>query len=136
MKTLLLDNTLWDLCLDSSGGIAVAEEPYAIAQDVASACKTFLGECWYNTALGVPYYQQILGHEPPLSFIKSQLAAAALQVPGCNEPVVFFTGFVNRALTGQIQFVDDTGATVTTQFSGGSLPFILGESDLGGMDEI
>ena len=41
MNTLLLDQTAWDLVLDSAGNIALAAVPYARAQDVASAIKTF-----------------------------------------------------------------------------------------------
>jgi hypothetical protein len=60
VKTLLLDRSLWDLTLDINGNIAMASEPYAIAQDVASACRTFLGECYYDTSQGVPYFQGML----------------------------------------------------------------------------
>jgi len=58
MDTLLLDLDNWDLTVDAAGNWAVASPPYAIAQDVASAIKTFqlqagpndpvLGECWYD----------------------------------------------------------------------------------------
>ena len=41
MKTLLLRPDTWDLTLDSAGNIAVAENPYALAQDAASAIKLF-----------------------------------------------------------------------------------------------
>ncbi|AJJ19826.1 hypothetical protein [Yersinia intermedia] len=54
-NTLLLDRTAWDLVLDANGDIAMASLPYSIAQDVASAIKTFIGECWYDTSQGVPY---------------------------------------------------------------------------------
>ncbi len=40
-KTLLLDTDEWDLVLDANGDIALADEPYAISQDVASAIRTF-----------------------------------------------------------------------------------------------
>jgi hypothetical protein len=108
MDTLLLDTVLWDLTKDASGNIAVANAPYAIAQDVASACRTFLGEVWYNTALGVPY-GQILGQQPSLTFVKAQLVTAALTVPGCTNPVVYIGSVVNRKLTGQVQFTDSNG---------------------------
>lgn len=107
MKTLLLTIDLWDLCLDISGNIAVASDSYSVAQDVASACRVFQGEAWFDTTLGVPYFQQILGKLPPIGVIKTQLAAQAALVPGCNNPIVFITGFKNRMLTGQIQFTDD-----------------------------
>ena len=43
MNTLLLDTLRWDLCLDVHGNIAVASDPYSVAQDVASAIRTFSG---------------------------------------------------------------------------------------------
>lgn len=109
MKTLLLDLTFWDLCLDANGNIAVATDPYAIAQSVANACRTFLGECWYNTAIGVPYLQQVLGKFPALAVVKNMLSQAAATVPGCNNPVVILTSFNGRVLSGQVQFTDANG---------------------------
>jgi hypothetical protein len=115
-NTLLLDQTVWDLVLDASGNIAVATPPYAVAQDVATACRTFLGEVYYDTTLGVPWRQMILGKLPPLNFIKQQLVTAALTVPGVTNPVVYFSSFTNRKLSGQVQFIDPTGATQAAAF--------------------
>lgn len=108
-STLLLDLTTWDLVVDANGNIAVASDPYSVAQDVASAVRTFLGEVWYNTTDGIPYFQSILGKLPSLAYVKAQMVTAALTVPGCNNPVVFFSGLSGRTLTGQIQFTDDNG---------------------------
>ena len=44
MKTLLLTTDAWDLTVDVSGNIAVADEPLALAQDAASAIRLFAGE--------------------------------------------------------------------------------------------
>ncbi len=121
MSSLLLDLTNWDLCLDASGNIAVCTAPYSIAQDVATACRTFRGDVFYNTALGIPYFEDILGHQPPLALVKSLIATQAATVPGCNNPVVIITGFANRVLTGQIQFTDSNGATQTATINA-SLP--------------
>jgi len=112
MSTLLLDRTLWDLTLDSKGNIAVADDPYAIAQDVASACKLFQGELYYDTTKGVPYFQEILGHRPPLSVFKAALVKAALTVPGVQSAVVFVSSLTNREIQGQIQVTTTTGAVV------------------------
>ena len=57
MSTLLLDRTYWDLCVDSSGNLAVASEPYSLAQDAASAIKLFQGEYIYDTTIGIPYFE-------------------------------------------------------------------------------
>lgn len=109
MRTLLLDQTLWDLTKDAYGNIAVAEEPYALAQDAASALRTFKGEVWYDIEIGVPYFQQILGRFPSLSYMKAQFVAAALTVPGTVAAVCYLSGLADRKLTGQVQLTDENG---------------------------
>ncbi len=100
----------WDLTLDDHGNIAVATGRYAIAQDVASAVRTFRGEVWYDTTQGVPYFQQILGKLPSLQFMKAQFVAAAALVPNVASAVCFLTGpGPDRAVGGQLQIVDDDG---------------------------
>lgn len=111
MKTLLLDRTHWDLVLDASGNIAIASEPYALAQDVASACRLFAGELWYATNKGIPYFSEILGHWPPLALVRARLVEAALTVPGVASAQVVITEFKDRTITGQVQFIDTTGAS-------------------------
>lgn len=115
-KTLLLDRTAWDLVLDASGNIACASEPYSIAQDVSSAIRTFLGECWYDTSQGIPYWESILGKSPPLSLVKSKVEAAALTVPGVVSAVCTFVTFDSRSLTGRVEITDDTNTTSTATF--------------------
>lgn len=108
--TLLLDRTAWDLCLDSSGNIALAGEPYALAQDVASAVRLFLGELWYDTTKGVPYWQQILGKRPPLSLVKANVVKAALTVPNVIAARCLIASFKDRTITGQVQFKTTSSA--------------------------
>lgn len=116
MNTLLLDRTVWDLCKDASGNIAVASDPYSQAQDVASAVRLFLGECWYDTAQGVPYFSQILGQLPPLTLMKAQFVTAALTVPGVVAAVCFITNIVGRKVSGQIQVTDTAGVVTNVSF--------------------
>ena len=115
-QTLLLDQTAWDLTVDLSGNIAVASPPYAVAQDSASECRLFAGEAYYDQARGIPYWAQILGLTPPLSLVRSYLVRAAMLTPGVVTAKVFFTKFVNRALAGQVQVTDSTGATSVSSF--------------------
>lgn len=110
-RTQLLDLLTWDVCLTVGGDIAIADAPWSLAQDVASACRTFLGEEIYDTSVGVPY-DQILGHQPSNAFIKAQLELAALTVPGVLNPAAFITGVKGRNLTGQISFQDASGQTL------------------------
>jgi len=116
MDTLYLDPSAWDLTLDTSGNIALASNPYALAQDAASACRTFAGECWYDTTQGVAYWQDILGKMQPLELVRADLVAAALTVPEVVSAQCFFSGLVNRQLTGQIQVTDANGVTSAAGF--------------------
>lgn len=120
-KTLLLDQTTWDLCLDSSGNLAVADEPYAVAQDAASALKTFRGEVFYDTTRGVPYFGDILGKSPPLALIKSYLSAAAEEAVAAHgltgaQVQVFLSGLNGRTLSGQVQIKAASGQTTAVGF--------------------
>jgi hypothetical protein len=115
-NTLYLDPTSWDLTLDAAGNIAVASEPYSLAQDAASAIRTFLGEVYYDTTQGIPYFQQILGHYPPLEYMKAQFVAQALTVPGVVSAVVFLSAVTERAITGQVQITDASGTVTAANF--------------------
>ncbi len=110
MQTLLLDLANWDLVLNASGNIAVADEPYSLAQDAASAIRTFAGECYWNTTFGIPYFR-ILGTNIPLALLKQALIDAALTVPDVVSAQVFISALTDRALSGQVQVVSSSGET-------------------------
>lgn len=115
MDTMLLDQTTWDLVIDAFGNWAVAKAPYAIAQDVASAIRTFAGEVYYNILLGIPYFAKILAHAPPVSLFQSYNVQAALTVPfvvSDPAPVCTISSFQLRNVRGQVTFTDSiTGTT-------------------------
>ena len=115
MNTLLLDLGLWDLTLDAFGNIALAAEPYALAQDVASACRTVLGEVYYDTTLGVDYFGQIFGLTPPTSVFQEMFVAAALTVPDVVSATCNIEAYdpVTRLATGQVLFTDSSHQTQT-----------------------
>jgi len=106
MFTIYLLPETWDFALDSTGNIALATQPYSLAQDSASAIRTFKGEVYYDTTLGVPYFETILNHAPPLDYCRSQFVKAAMTVPGVIAARVFFTDFTDRRLSGQVQVTD------------------------------
>ena len=117
-QTLLLDTGSWDLSIDANSNIAIADPDYSLAQDAASAIKTFLGEMFYDTTVGVPWLTQILGQAPSLALLKQQLVDAALTVPGVASAQVFISSFRNRVVTGQVQVVSAaTGQTSAANFS-------------------
>jgi len=117
LATMLLDDT-WDLTVDAAGNMALApmSPPDNLAQDAASAVRTWLGEEYWNTQIGIPW-QTILGSVPNLPLLKQQLVNAALTVPGVSTAIVFLSSFDNRAISGQIQVVaQGTGQTSYQNF--------------------
>jgi hypothetical protein len=117
-KTLLLDQDAWDLVLDSAGNIALAAPPYALAQDVGSAVKLFIGELWYDTSKGIPYFEKILGKTPPSSLIVELIRKAALTVPGVVSAQCVISAYNRdgRTVSGQIQFTDESGVITNVNF--------------------
>ncbi len=110
-NTMALDRTTWDLFTDSNGNWAMAEPPYAVAQDVASCVRTFTGDCIYDTTLGTPYVPQMLGASPPLPLIAAAAAAQALLVPGVVQSQCIITGQTPQGeVVGYVQVVDTDGA--------------------------
>lgn len=117
MKTLLLDTVTWDLCLDTNGNIAVASNPYSLAQDASSAIRLFEGELWYDKTKGIPYFAQVLGQLPPLSLVKSLLISAAMSVPEVTDAVCYISAIENRELKGQVQVSDSNSARAVNTFA-------------------
>ena len=116
MDTLFLNPQTWDLAVTAAGDIAVASDPYSLAQDAASAIKTFQGEVYFDTTLGVPYFQQILGFAPPLSLLKTYFIQAALTVPGVVSAKCFISGWTDRVVSGQVQITDTSGNVSAASF--------------------
>jgi hypothetical protein len=117
-STLYLDPGSWDLVADANGNIALATPPYAVTQDVASACRVFLGEEYYDTSVGVPYLGQnpptnesgaILGQSPPLNVMQSAIASQALTVPDVESATCVVSAFQGRTAVGQVQFETGSG---------------------------
>lgn len=100
-KTLPL-SAAWDVVLDDLGSWSLTDSDTSIAQDVASAIRTFLGECWYGTNLGLPYFESILGRKPPRSLLVDQIRKAAFTVKDVAKVQVTFLGLKDRVVTGVV----------------------------------
>lgn len=116
MDTLLLDPVAWDLLVDSNGNIAMASNPYSIAQDVASAIRLFAGELYYNTSKGVPYFDSILGQSNAAAAIKIQVEKAAMTVPEVVQARCTELYNTDNVWTGTVEIIDQTGAAQNIQF--------------------
>ncbi len=113
-NTLLLDQSTGDLTVDAFGNIAMAEAPYSVAQDVASAQKTVKGEVYYNSALGVDYFGEILGKVPDLTLIAEMMEEAALSVSGVATAVTTLQETANGEVTGGTEITDTSGTPSNT----------------------
>lgn len=121
MDTLLLAVDTWDLCLDASGNLAIASAPYALAQDVSTAIRTFLGEVWYDDTLGIPWDTQILNKPLNVTTFSALMVQAALGAAPSTADVhvVKATCIIDsfdratRVVTGQVQFTDNNGKVGT-----------------------
>lgn len=115
-NTLLLDQTEWDLVLDSAGNIARADPPYALAQDVASAVRLFFGELWYNGTAGIPYFEDVLGKLPPPALLRGYIERAALTVPGVVSAQATLGLTADRKVNGEVVFIDEVGESNGASF--------------------
>jgi hypothetical protein len=115
MQTLEL-TAAWDLT-SKDGNIAVLSDPDSQAQDAASQCMLYLGELWYDTSQGIPFFQQILGRFPSFTLLRAQYVSAALMVPGIDAAVCYFRSFVDRLLQGQVQITNDEGQVEAANFN-------------------
>lgn len=109
-RTLMLDPDTWDLVLDGQGNIAIANDGYSVAQDVASACLVFSGECYYDNTLGIPWKEEVLGSRPSAGYIAKKMESEAKKLPIVNQALatVFFDKNT-RQTRGAIRVTDRDG---------------------------
>ena len=110
--TIYLDVASWDLALDINGNIAVANAPYACAQDAASACRLWQGEYIYDTTRGIPYDTSILGQLLPSNVLAAFYNKEAQTVPDVSTTSTLLQYNANtRLLSGQINLTLVDGTT-------------------------
>ncbi|MFP1767247.1 hypothetical protein ACLEEB_14300 [Lonsdalea quercina] len=109
-KTLQLDTSSWDLTFDAQGNIATASGGYAAAQDVASACLVFSGECYYDNTLGIPWKEDVLGGRPSPGYIAKKMEAEAKKLDVVDQAMasIFFDKSTRQA-RGVIRITDTDG---------------------------
>jgi hypothetical protein len=106
----------WDLMVDSNKNIAIATGPLALAQDVASAIQTYLGEVYYDTTQGLPYLSAVLGQPYAPMLLQAQLQQTALTVPGVLLAKASINTFANRMASGVVYITDASGEALGIHF--------------------
>lgn len=112
MNTLFLMPDTWDLALDADGNIAIASSTYQQAQDIASACRLFTQDQYFNQSAGIPYLSEILGKGSfPLSLYRKYLQDAAMSVQGVTNAQAELVMTEGRILRGLIKFTNQENQT-------------------------
>jgi hypothetical protein len=76
-----------DLYLDKQGNISVSTDLQAILEECAEAARTLLGECIFNTTIGIPYQQVIWVGVPNIAQFTAALRQTFLSIPGVTEVI-------------------------------------------------
>lgn len=116
MDSLLLDTELWDLVVDADRNIAICSSPYAVAQDVACAVRTFEGEMPFDQGVGIPYFENILGQTPTLRYVQSRITEESLTVPEVSQARTIVDRSDEGVVTGEIQIIDTDGEQANVRF--------------------
>lgn len=98
MHSLFLDPDKWDLFVDKNGKIANCYAEYAIAQNVANACRLFTKDAYYNEDRGIPHFALELKEQPSIDILKNRLRDAALEVEGVADAKVVQLSTTDRIL--------------------------------------
>lgn len=100
---LRLDTVNTDIVLEN-GDLALIEDSDAVAQHIRQRLKTFYGEWFLDTSVGVPYYQDILRKNPNPDVVEQLLRNEILGTPGVIELMKFEMDFQNGARTLDVSF--------------------------------
>jgi len=111
--TLLIDKN-GDIVLDAAGNFTFADGIDQVAQDCWLAVQTLTKDIWYNQQYGIPYFENILGGNPPESLIARYIQDTVGIVT--NVAKVNVSGVVidkDRTLHATINITSTDGQTVT-----------------------
>ena len=111
MKSLKL-TPQWDLSVDENGNIAMVDGGLRIAQDVATSCRVWKGECLLNTERGIPYKEEIMGLQPNMSVLQAYASQEGTRIDGAEIITIKDVTFENRVLKPDIQITTNTGESL------------------------
>ena len=116
MSDLFLDPTTGDITLVGNSPVLVEDTLSVVRQRIQIRLNTFLGEWFYNSEVGVPYYEQILTQKYDKSIVDSVLRSEVLETEDVIEVTSFETTFdkATRKLNFYIEATTTQGS-VTVQ---------------------
>ena len=90
-----------DMYLTQQGDISMSTDLQAVLEECAQAARTLLGECIYDTTIGIPYQQVVWVGVPNISQLTAALRAAFLNVVGVTEVISIIAEQTNNLSISQ-----------------------------------
>ena len=107
MKKTMLLNKKWDIALDSNKNLAFVDNDYAIAQNVACACRAFVNDMYFNQSEGIPHLSTV--NFTLLSFFMEKEAKKFSEVKSAKLTDL---AVEHRTLTGKLELTLNTDKVI------------------------
>jgi hypothetical protein len=101
-----------DLLL-SGGDLVPVSGVEGIASDLRSRLQTFIGECFLDVGLGIPWLQKVLGRKPSPGELSAIFREAILGTPGVATVDSLDTSTAGRTLSIRFKARTATGAALS-----------------------
>ena len=102
-----------DFLLDLAGNFVLLEGIEQVAQDSWLAAQNFVGDVYFEQPTGIPYFEEILGGNPPDSLIAHEYIKTISDVAGVDDVSVTNISHENRMIRPTITVFDFEGNEVT-----------------------
>ncbi len=109
-NTLKLNNA-WDIQLDINGNLLRVNGDYAVAQNVANACRAFTQDMYFHQQDGVPHFLLDIGTRPNYGVLTAYLEREAKTVAEVATAKLTAISVNERVLEGDLQ-ITTTGNSV------------------------
>lgn len=107
---LALDTGSWDIYLDPTGNIATlgidtpARSADLVCQRIRHRLQTFMGECFLDRSVGLPYYTEVLKKNPDMRRVRALILATISNVEDVRKIVDLKVDFLARSREYKVIF--------------------------------
>lgn len=99
---------VWKGLPDGTFDLVMAEGADAVAQQIKIVLKTFMGEWFLDTTVGIPYFEDILKKNPRSEVVETVLRGKIASVTGVTRVTAFDISIDNRLRTMTINYSAET----------------------------
>lgn len=103
-------NKKWDITLDSNNNLAFVDNDYAIAQNVACACRAFVNDMYFNQSEGIPHFSTDISNKSTVNFtiLAYFMEKEAKKFTEIKSAKLTDLVVENRMLTGKLELTLNT----------------------------